>query len=56
VTTRIDLGVAGVTEGGLPVALAPPPYARFGDAAAFILWVLLIVSAWASVKSHELRR
>jgi apolipoprotein N-acyltransferase len=46
VTTRIDLGVTGVAEGGLPVALAPPPYARFGDAAAFVLWLLLVVSAW----------
>jgi len=46
VTTRIDLGVAGVTEGGLPLALAPPPYARLGDTPAIVLWLLLLFGAW----------
>ncbi|MGB1547073.1 MAG: apolipoprotein N-acyltransferase [Alphaproteobacteria bacterium] len=29
---RLNLGVTGVLDAPLPAALAPPPYARFGDA------------------------
>jgi apolipoprotein N-acyltransferase len=37
---RIDLDVRGVLDVELPAALAPPPYARFGDLIFFTVWLL----------------
>jgi apolipoprotein N-acyltransferase len=37
---RIDLNVRGVLDVPLPVALQPPPYARFGDSIFFTVWLL----------------
>ncbi len=42
VIASLRLGRMGVVDGGLPVALAPTPYARFGD---LIFAVLLAVTA-----------
>ncbi len=36
----LGLGRAGVVDGALPVALAPTPYARFGDAIAAVILVV----------------
>ncbi|MCE2509456.1 MAG: apolipoprotein N-acyltransferase [Alphaproteobacteria bacterium] len=35
VRARLDLGETGALDGPLPGALAPPPYARFGDGVLF---------------------
>ncbi|MEX2451738.1 MAG: apolipoprotein N-acyltransferase [Rhodospirillales bacterium] len=41
VTARLDLGTAGVSDGGLPKRLATlTPYARFGDLVAGVLIIL----------------
>jgi len=40
---RIDLDVAGVADTALPVALSPPPYARYGDGTALLLWLVVLV-------------
>jgi apolipoprotein N-acyltransferase len=37
---RLDLDQKGVIDVPLPVALAMPPYARFGDAVFFTVWLL----------------
>ena len=42
VIASLPLGRMGVVDGGLPVALAPTPYARFGD---LIFALLLAVAA-----------
>jgi apolipoprotein N-acyltransferase len=38
---RLGLDVRGVIDVQLPVALPPPPYARFGDGIFFTVWLLL---------------
>lgn len=37
---RLDMDVRGVIDVGLPAALPPPPYARFGDLIFFTVWLL----------------
>lgn len=39
ITARLGLGETGVIDGPLPVSIAPPPYARFGE------WLLLAMAA-----------
>ena len=40
VLSRLDLDVRGVIDSALPVALRPPPYARFGDLIFFFMWLI----------------
>ena len=40
---RIDLDVTGSADATLPGRLAPPPYARFGDAIFWGFWSLILV-------------
>ncbi|MGD9803648.1 MAG: apolipoprotein N-acyltransferase [Hyphomicrobiaceae bacterium] len=40
VTARLDLDVAGVVDANLPGTLPAPPYARFGDATFWLLWLI----------------
>jgi apolipoprotein N-acyltransferase len=40
VLSRLELDVRGVIDAALPVALPPPPYARFGDTMFALLWLL----------------
>jgi len=40
VTARLDLDVAGVVDANLPGTLPAPPYARFGDATFWLLWMI----------------
>ncbi|MCG8691039.1 MAG: apolipoprotein N-acyltransferase [Minwuiales bacterium] len=38
----LGLGARGVLDGDLPVALAPTPYARFGDLVPLALWLAML--------------
>jgi apolipoprotein N-acyltransferase len=40
VTKSLGLGIAGIIDGDLPAAIAPPPYARFGDAIFLAMMIL----------------
>ena len=37
---RLDLDARGVIDLALPAAVAPPPYARLGDAVFLVAWLL----------------
>jgi apolipoprotein N-acyltransferase len=50
---RLELGRQGAIEGQVPPALAPTPYARFGDAA---LVLLLALSALSAIRLDGRRR
>jgi apolipoprotein N-acyltransferase len=43
---RLDLGLRGVLDGDLPVALPPPPFARYGTT---ILLTLFLICAGAAL-------
>ena len=45
IVARLDLGIEGVLDAGLPTAIPPTIYARFGDipAAAIVFATLLLV-------------
>jgi apolipoprotein N-acyltransferase len=45
VRASLDLNRVGVVDAALPGALAPPPYARFGD---LVFLILLVSAAFAS--------
>jgi apolipoprotein N-acyltransferase len=45
VLARLDLNVRAVIDVALPAALPPPPYARFGDAAFLLLWLIGAMAA-----------
>jgi apolipoprotein N-acyltransferase len=54
---RLDLNVRGVIDAALPAAIAPPPYARWGDAIFLLLWAAgfgaLAARAWAIVPQDQ---
>lgn len=50
ITAHLDLGRMGVVDAALPAALAPTPYARFGDAAFAILLVFALVLSFLLVR------
>ena len=50
ITARIDLNVRGSIDAVLPPALAPPPYARFGDA----IWLAMLTMIVAGVLANRL--
>jgi apolipoprotein N-acyltransferase len=52
VTASLPLGVEAVLDAQLPRAIAPPLYARFGDAA---FWILLLASVVATFRLHRRR-
>jgi apolipoprotein N-acyltransferase len=43
---QLALGLRGVLDGDLPVALAPPPFARYGN---IILLTLFLICAGAAL-------
>jgi apolipoprotein N-acyltransferase len=47
VLDRLDLNRRGIVEGGLPRALAPTPFARFGNAVALALAALSMAAGFA---------
>ncbi|SHI81458.1 apolipoprotein N-acyltransferase [Wenxinia saemankumensis] len=47
ITASLPLGVQGALDAPLPPALAPPPYARWGDGPALLLMVLAAAGAIA---------
>ena len=53
ITAKLDLGVEGVLDAGLPQAIKPTVYARIGDIPALILVALAIIVA---VRRRGLRR
>jgi apolipoprotein N-acyltransferase len=40
ILARLGLNVRGVIDAGVPAALPPPLYARFGDAIFLVFWLL----------------
>jgi apolipoprotein N-acyltransferase len=46
VQDRLDLGLRGVIDASLPVALAPTPFAQYGD---FIIATLYLICAGAAL-------
>jgi apolipoprotein N-acyltransferase len=50
---RLDLGLRGVLDGDLPVALATPPYVRFGETIFLLLLVLCAAAAWWPAMRHK---
>jgi apolipoprotein N-acyltransferase len=55
IVARLDLDVAGTSDATLPGRLSPPPYARFGDAIFWALWLTVAVVA-AACHLHVRRR
>ncbi len=53
VRARLDLGLRGVIDADLPIALQPTPFSRYGT---FILLVLLLVCAGAGLWSPRSRQ
>jgi len=53
VRARLDLGLRGVIDADLPIALGPTPFSRYGT---FILLVLLLVCAGAGLWSPRSRQ
>jgi apolipoprotein N-acyltransferase len=51
VRTRLELGRAGIIDSALPASIAPPPFARSGDA-GFWLLVLFCIAATAFVAKN----
>lgn len=47
VTAQLALGRRGVLDAALPAALAPTPYARYGDMLLAALTVIVLAIAWA---------
>src|SRR3981189_824607 len=53
VRARLDLGLRGIVDSDLPVALAPTPFARYGN---FILLTLIIVCSGAVLWPPKVRQ
>jgi apolipoprotein N-acyltransferase len=56
IVARLDLGVEGVLDSRLPVAIAPTPYARAGDIPAAIMVTIALVVVIRRRREHERRR
>jgi apolipoprotein N-acyltransferase len=56
IVKSLPLGDVGLVDGALPVALAPPVYARFGDLTFLALWGLAVLSAICGQLTSILRR
>jgi apolipoprotein N-acyltransferase len=54
VLALLPLNVRGVIDSGVPVAMAPPPYARFGDWTFVAL--ALVLASWACVMTRKQRK
>jgi len=52
IIARLDLDVRGVIDVPLPAALAPPPYARVGDAIFLVLWLAAAAGAMVWRRIH----
>ncbi|MCW5697067.1 MAG: apolipoprotein N-acyltransferase [Bauldia sp.] len=53
---RLDVGVAGVIDGQLPVALSPTLYSRFGDTIVGIIAIIMMVLAGVGRFTMRVRR
>jgi apolipoprotein N-acyltransferase len=56
VRRMLPLGQAGIVDARLPVALAPPPYARFGDLVFLLLLVTAAFAAFALARRPQVLR
>ncbi|WP_041358533.1 apolipoprotein N-acyltransferase [Nitrobacter hamburgensis] len=56
IVAQLDLGVEGVLDSRLPVAIAPTPYARAGDIPAAIMVTIALVVVIRRRREHERRR
>tara|TARA_R110002110_G_scaffold415612_6_gene652069 strand:+ start:95142 stop:96710 length:1569 start_codon:yes stop_codon:yes gene_type:complete len=53
VIARLDIGEQGILDSGLPVALSPTPFARWGELIPMILAALFLVFALALARSRK---
>jgi apolipoprotein N-acyltransferase len=53
VVASLPLGVEAVLDAGLPRAISPPLYARFGDA---VFWILMLGSVVTTLRLHRRER
>jgi apolipoprotein N-acyltransferase len=52
IVARLDLGVEGVVDSRLPVAISPTPYARAGDIPAAIMVIIALVLVIRRGREH----
>jgi len=52
IVARLDLGVEGVLDSRLPVAMTPTPYARAGDIPAAIMVTMALVLVIRRRRGH----